>query len=226
METLNNWKRTSDFTLYWLERKQLRARLDTQESCSDYAENVLREQTATLTTNFQSTTLPHAIDTRSVTPDSVEFTPSNVIYRHDDVEDSRSSPSPTTTLRSPTVEREDDSPASLLPTASASSSRDINAGPVVPWMFNDSNVAELFQTFQHKVSTLSRANLLQIETSIHEISLLYHHHGKFAEQSEQTEQTEKIEHFLQHKASIFVQWRIKHLRENTCEIFYYNKVFF
>ncbi|KAG0928339.1 hypothetical protein G6F32_012605 [Rhizopus arrhizus] len=161
-------------TPYWTNSipKKLRARLDTQESCSDYAENVLREQTATLTTNFQSTTLPHAVDTRSVTPDSVEFTPSNVIYRHDDVEDSRSSPSPTTTLRPPTAKREDDSLASPSPAASASSSRDINARPVVPWVLNDSNVAELFQTFQRKVAALSRANLLQIETSIHEILAL------------------------------------------------------
>ncbi|CEG82134.1 hypothetical protein RMATCC62417_16251 [Rhizopus microsporus] len=174
MDNLSSWKQTSGFTLYWLERKQLRARLDAQESCSNYVENVLGEQTATLTANFQTTTLPDAIDTRSVTPDNVEFASSNVIYRHDHVEDSRSSPLPTTILRPSTVEREDDGPVSPSPTTSASSSRDINARPVVPWMFNGSNVAELFQTFQRKVAALSRANLLQIETSIHEILALSH----------------------------------------------------
>ncbi|ORE11691.1 hypothetical protein BCV72DRAFT_300677 [Rhizopus microsporus var. microsporus] len=174
MENHSNWKRTSDFTLYWLERKQLRARLGTQEPCSNYVENVLGEQTATLTTSFQSTTLPHTNDTRSVTSDNVEFTPFNVIYRHDHVEVSSSSPLLTTTLRLSTLEREDDGPVSPSSAVSASSSRNINARPVVPWMFNGSNVAELFQTFQHKVAALSRANLLQIETSIHEILALLH----------------------------------------------------
>ncbi|KAG1472640.1 hypothetical protein G6F56_001418 [Rhizopus delemar] len=112
--------------------------------------------------------------TRSVASGSVEFTPSDVIYRHDDIEDSRSSPSPTTTLRPPIVEREDDSPALPSPATSTSPSRDINARPVVPWMFNDSNVTELFQTFQYKVAELSTENLLQIETSIHEILALSH----------------------------------------------------
>ncbi|PHZ13944.1 uncharacterized protein RHIMIDRAFT_235945 [Rhizopus microsporus ATCC 52813] len=174
MENHSNWKRTSDFTLYWLERKQLRARLGTQEPCSNYVENVLGEQTATLTTSFQSTTLPHTNDTRSVTSDNVEFTPFNVIYRHDHVEVSSSSPLLTTTLRLSTLEREDDGPVSPSSAVSASSSRNINARPVVPWMFNGSNMAELFQTFQHKVAALSRANLLQIETSIHEILALLH----------------------------------------------------
>ncbi|KAG1136978.1 hypothetical protein G6F37_012560 [Rhizopus arrhizus] len=151
-------------TPYWT--NSIPARLDTQESFSDYAENVLRGTSSNPDHQLPVSNPDHQLP--------VKFTPSNVIYRHDDVEDSRSSPSPTTTLRPSTEEREDDSPASPSPAASASSSRDINARPIVPWMFNDSNVAELFQTFQHKVAALSRANLLQIETSIHEILALSH----------------------------------------------------
>ncbi|KAI7906928.1 uncharacterized protein BX663DRAFT_572865 [Cokeromyces recurvatus] len=138
MEGFNNWKRTSDFTLYWLERKQLRTQLDTQESCSDYAENILKEQTTTLTTNFRSTALTHTVDTQSVASNSVEFMPL-----------------PITTLRTPTVEREDDILYPPSPAAFTSPSIDINAIPVVPL-------------------ALSRANLLQIETSIHEILALSH----------------------------------------------------
>ena len=48
------------------------------------------------------------------------------------------------------------------------------------------------------------------------------HIGTISEQSEQTKQSE---HFLQHKTSIFAQWRIKHLRKNTCEIFYLTTFF-
>lgn len=52
IQDYDHWKRSSDYKLYWLEKSRTSAQLDTRVECSSFAGDVLRQETAAITTSI------------------------------------------------------------------------------------------------------------------------------------------------------------------------------
>lgn len=77
MQEFDNWKRTRDYKVYWMEKNRASAQLNTHAECSSFAESVLHQETEAITTSisasaasFLSTSPPSAIQDDNSTPSS------------------------------------------------------------------------------------------------------------------------------------------------------------
>ncbi|KAK4514479.1 uncharacterized protein ATC70_002076 [Mucor velutinosus] len=157
IQDYGHWKRSSDYKLYWLEKSRTSVQLDTRVECSSFAGDVLRQETAAITTSINDDYANIDSNNNMGMAASSSFSSSTAI------QDSESIPS-----------------SSIPTTSSATTPLDTIATittegpPCFPWLIGDFDVADAFYRYRCHVIQQANDRLLQIEKSVHELLSLSH----------------------------------------------------
>ncbi|KAI9006731.1 hypothetical protein CLU79DRAFT_723667 [Phycomyces nitens] len=155
------FKQSEEYKVYWLERSRRKPQLNTHENCAEYVQNIVEQETTALTS-----TTPTSITTSSITADnssSSHGTPtSTAIY------DTTIPISPTTNTIGATETPTASFQEFILATKTMTDNVE-NATPLDPWIFQGTNVADLFTQFRQAVTRMTTNQLLFIESSVHEL---------------------------------------------------------
>jgi hypothetical protein len=160
------FKQSKEYKLYWLERSRRKTQLNTHESCAEYVQDVIEQETTALTS-----TTPTSIATSSITvynSSSSYGTPTSTA-----MSDTTIPISHTTNTITDTIGTTDAAAADyqeLIFAATETVTDDVeNTTPLEPGMFQSTNVAGLFTKFQQAVTRMITNQLLFIESSVHEL---------------------------------------------------------
>ncbi|KAG2225791.1 hypothetical protein INT45_011459 [Circinella minor] len=147
---LDTWERSSDYVIFWMERKRTQKQLNSRSTIATYTENILQQETDRLITDdIQPQQLVSSVGP-STRPeiDTIHAPQDCTSAQENDLTSGESSTS--------------------IPTASIFS--DIRHIP--PWQFAGMDIASAFNNYKLAVNGKTADNLLPIETHIHEILAL------------------------------------------------------
>ncbi|CEP17619.1 hypothetical protein [Parasitella parasitica] len=128
IQDYDQWKRSSDYKLYWLEKSRTSVQLDTRVECSSFAGDVLRQETAAITSSVTNdyANIDLNIDSNNNMGMAASSSSSTAIQ---DDENIPSSPIPTTSSTT--------TPLGTVATTT-------EAPPRFPWLIGDFDVADAF----------------------------------------------------------------------------------
>lgn len=160
------FKQSKEYNLYWLERSRRKTQLNTHESCAEYVQDVVEQETTALTS-----TTPTSITTSLITvynSSSLHGTPTSTAMSDTTIPISHITNTITDTIG--TTDAAAAEYQELIFAATETVTDDVeNTTPLEPWMFQGTNVAELFTKFQQAVTRMTTNQLLFIESSVHEL---------------------------------------------------------
>jgi hypothetical protein len=151
IQDYDHWKRSSDYKLYWLEKSRTSVQLDTRVECSSFAGDVLRQETAAITTSINDDYAN--IDSNIDSNNNMGMAASSSTAIQDN-ESIPSSPIPTTSSAT--------TPLDTIATTT-------EAPPCFPWLIGDFDAADTFCRYRCHVIQQANDRLLQIEKSVHEL---------------------------------------------------------
>lgn len=138
------FKQSKEYKLYWLERSRRKTQLNTYESCAEYVQDVVEQETTALTS-----TTPTSITTSLITvynSSSSHGTPTSTAMSDTTIPISHITNTITDTIG--TTDAAAAEYQELIFAATETVTDDVeNTTPLEPWMFQGTNVAELFTKF-------------------------------------------------------------------------------
>ena len=160
------FKQSEEYNLYWLERSRRKTQLNTHDSCADDVQDVAEQETAALTS-----TTPTSIATSPIT--SYNSSSSHDTPTSTEMSDTMIPISHITNTIPDTIGTTDAAAADyqeFIFAATETMTDDVeNTTPLEPWMFQGTNIAELFTKFQQAVVRMTTNQLLFIDSSVHEL---------------------------------------------------------
>ncbi|KAG0778101.1 hypothetical protein G6F22_011435 [Rhizopus arrhizus] len=163
---INTHHLSKEYELYWLEKSRRKIQLNTHESCAEYVQDIVEQETTALTS-----TTPTSIITSLITvynSSSSHGTPTSTAMSDTTIPISHITNTITDTIGTTDAAAADYQ--ELIFAATETVTDDVeNTTPLEPWMFQGTNVAELFTKFQQAVTRMTTNQLLFIESSVHEL---------------------------------------------------------